>query len=83
MVIARPFNHVGPGQSPTFVVPALATRLLDAKEHGDYRIPVGDLSTRRDFTDVRDVVRAYRLLAEFGLSGEAYNIASGHDVATE
>jgi GDP-4-dehydro-6-deoxy-D-mannose reductase len=81
VVIARPFNHIGPGQSATFVVPALATRLLDAKERGAIEIPVGDLSTRRDFSDVRDVVRAYRLLAEFGASGEVYNVASGHDVA--
>jgi GDP-4-dehydro-6-deoxy-D-mannose reductase len=41
---------------------------------------VGDLSTRRDFCDVRDVVRAYRLLAQYGLTGEAYNVASGRDV---
>lgn len=81
VVIARPFNHLGPGQSTTFVVPALVTRLLDAREHGDDHIVVGDLSTRRDFSDVRDVVRAYRLLAQYGLSGEVYNIASGHDVA--
>jgi GDP-4-dehydro-6-deoxy-D-mannose reductase len=81
VVIARPFNHLGPGQSTTFVVPALITRLLDALEHGEESIPVGDLSTRRDFSDVRDVVRAYRLLAERGVSGEAYNVASGKDVA--
>jgi GDP-4-dehydro-6-deoxy-D-mannose reductase len=81
VVIARPFNHLGPGQSSSFVVPALVTRLLDARERGEREIAVGDLSTRRDFSDVRDVVRAYRLLAEFGLSGEVYNIASGHDVA--
>jgi GDP-4-dehydro-6-deoxy-D-mannose reductase len=81
VVIVRPFNHIGPGQSPTFVVPALASRLLDARERGATEIPVGDLSTRRDFSDVRDVVRAYRLLAEFGASGEVYNVASGHDVA--
>ncbi len=49
VVIVRPFNHVGPGQSPTFVVPALASRLLDARERGATEIPVGDLSTRRDF----------------------------------
>jgi GDP-4-dehydro-6-deoxy-D-mannose reductase len=81
VVIARPFNHLGPGQSATFVVPALVTRLLDAREQGRGEISVGDLSTRRDFSDVRDVVRAYRLLAKFGLSGEVYNIASGLDVA--
>ena len=80
VVVARPFNHLGPGQSVSFVVPALVTRLLDAKERGDREIPVGDLSTRRDFCDVRDVVRAYRLLAQYGLTGEAYNVASGRDV---
>jgi GDP-4-dehydro-6-deoxy-D-mannose reductase len=81
VVIARPFNHLGPGQSTSFVVPALVTRLLDAVERGANEIVVGDLSTRRDFSDVRDVVRAYRLLARHGLTDEVYNICSGHDVA--
>ena len=81
VVVARPFNHLGPGQSTTFVVPALVGRLLDAAERGDEEISVGDLSTRRDFSDVRDVVRAYRLMAMLGATGEVYNVASGHDVA--
>jgi GDP-4-dehydro-6-deoxy-D-mannose reductase len=81
VIVARPFNHLGPGQSPNFVVPALVSRLLDARDQGDESILVGDLSTRRDFSDVRDVVRAYRLLARLGISGEVYNVASGHDVA--
>jgi GDP-4-dehydro-6-deoxy-D-mannose reductase len=81
VIVARPFNHLGPGQSPTFVVPALVSRLLDARDRGDPSILVGDLSTRRDFSDVRDVVRAYRLLGTLGVSGEVYNVASGHDVA--
>ncbi len=81
VVIARPFNHVGPGQSTSFVVPGLIERLLDARERGEDFIVVGDLSARRDFLDVRDVVRAYRLLAIAGVAGEAYNVASGHDVA--
>jgi GDP-4-dehydro-6-deoxy-D-mannose reductase len=80
VVIARPFNHLGPGQSTAFVVPALVDRLLRAADDGAEEIIVGDLSTRRDFSDVRDVVRAYRLLAEKGISGEVYNIASGVDV---
>lgn len=80
VVIARPFNHVGPGQSTNFVVPAIVNRLLQAVADGVDEIVVGDLSTRRDFSDVRDVVRAYRLLIEHGLSGEVYNIASGVDV---
>jgi GDP-4-dehydro-6-deoxy-D-mannose reductase len=81
VVIARPFNHIGPGQSTSFVVPALVRRMLEATEKGMHFIMVGDLSTRRDFSDVRDVVRAYRLLGEWGRAGEAYNVASGHDVA--
>ncbi len=80
VVIARPFNHVGPGQSTDFVVPAIVHRLLVAEADGADEIVVGDLSTRRDFSDVRDVVRAYRLLVELGVSGEVYNIASGVDV---
>jgi GDP-4-dehydro-6-deoxy-D-mannose reductase len=83
VVIARPFNHIGPGQSATFVVPAIANRLLDSLENGADEIVVGDLTTRRDFCDVRDVVRAYRLLVERGVSGDAYNIASGHDVSLQ
>lgn len=83
VVIARPFNHVGPGQSVQFVVPALVDRLLEALETGADEIPVGDLSTRRDFSDVRDVVRAYRLLDQYGVAGEVYNVASGHDVGLD
>jgi GDP-4-dehydro-6-deoxy-D-mannose reductase len=80
VVIARPFNHLGPGQSTDFVVPAIVNRLLQARADGADEIVVGDLSTRRDFSDVRDVVRAYRLLTERGVRGEVYNIASGTDV---
>lgn len=81
IVIARPFNHVGPGQAPTFVVPALVGRLLEARKRANPSIVVGDLSARRDFVDVRDVVRAYRLLVELGDVGEAYHVASGRDVS--
>jgi GDP-4-dehydro-6-deoxy-D-mannose reductase len=81
VIIVRPFNHVGPGQASTFVVPALASRLLAARAEGRGEIAVGDLSTRRDFCDVRDVVRAYRLLIDHGRVGEIYHVASGRDVA--
>ncbi|MHB1087938.1 MAG: GDP-mannose 4,6-dehydratase [Acidimicrobiales bacterium] len=81
VIIARPFNHLGPGQSTKFVVPALVSRLLHARAEGARSIPVGDLSTRRDFSDVRDVVRAYRLLATYARAGEIYNIASGVDTS--
>jgi GDP-4-dehydro-6-deoxy-D-mannose reductase len=79
VVIARAFNHFGPGQSESFFVPAIATRLLAAKREHRREVLVGNLSSRRDFTDVRDVVRAYRLLVDQGVSGEIYNVASGVD----
>ena len=81
VVIARPFNHIGPGQARTFAVPAIASRLLEARREGRSTIAVGDLSPRRDFSDVRDVVRAYALLSEYGAPGETYHVASGLDRA--
>jgi GDP-4-dehydro-6-deoxy-D-mannose reductase len=83
VVRARPFNHVGPGQAPTFVVSSLAREVAAAERMGSRTVQVGNLAARRDFTDVRDVVRAYRLLAERGTGGEAYNICSGADVAID
>ncbi len=79
VVVVRPFNHIGPGQSPTFFVPAIASRLVEAQRDARATVSVGNLSSRRDFTDVRDVVRSYRLLANSGVSGEIYNVASGVD----
>jgi GDP-4-dehydro-6-deoxy-D-mannose reductase len=73
----RAFNHTGPGQSSRFVVPGLAHRIAAAERDGRSEIGVGALDTVRDFTDVRDVVRAYRLLVERGTAGEAYNVCSG------
>jgi GDP-4-dehydro-6-deoxy-D-mannose reductase len=81
VIVVRPFNHIGPGQSPNFFVPALAKRIVDARRSGARSLPVGTLTTRRDFTDVRDVVAAYRLLIERGVPGEVYNVCSGRDVA--
>jgi GDP-4-dehydro-6-deoxy-D-mannose reductase len=80
-ITVRPFNHIGPGQSPNFAVPALAKRIVEADRRGAPTIPVGNLSARRDFTDVRDVVRAYRALIEAGTPGEIYNVCSGRDVS--
>jgi GDP-4-dehydro-6-deoxy-D-mannose reductase len=80
-VVARPFNHIGPGQSPSFVAPALAHRIAEAEVAGGGTIRHGDLSPRRDLTDVRDVVRAYRLLVEHGEPGVVYNVCSGRDLA--
>jgi GDP-4-dehydro-6-deoxy-D-mannose reductase len=81
VVVVRPFNHIGPGQSPNFFVPALAKRIVEARRSGARSLPVGNLTTRRDFTDVRDVVVAYRLLVERGDLGTVYNVCSGRDVA--
>ena len=77
VVRARAFNHLGPGQSGRFVAAALAARIAQNERTGAETVPVGNLEARRDFTDVRDVVRAYRLLAEHGACGEAYNVCSG------
>ena len=81
VIRARAFNHLGPGQSDRFLAPALAARIVGNERSGNTTVPVGNLSARRDFTDVRDVVRAYRLLITEGTPGEAYNVCSGQDVA--
>jgi len=76
-LVARPNNHTGPGQQPRFVVGAFARQVRDiAAGRSEPRIRVGNLESERDFMDVRDVVRAYRLLIEQGQPGRAYNIAS-------
>jgi GDP-4-dehydro-6-deoxy-D-mannose reductase len=80
-VRARPFSHTGPGQSPRFVVPALAARIARAERDEIDEIPVGSLDAVRDITDVRDIVRAYRLLVEHGGPGAVYNVCSGHGVS--
>lgn len=78
IVRARPFNHTGPGQSPDYVCSRLAQEvarvILGQKEPV---VTAGNLDVARDFTDVRDVVRAYWLLLQKGRPGEAYNICSG------
>lgn len=81
VVIVRPFNHLGPGQSPQFAAPAFASQIAEAERAGGGAVSHGDLSAERDLTDVRDVVRAYRLLAEHGVPGEVYNVCSGQAVA--
>jgi len=81
VVRVRPFNHIGPGQHEGFVVPSLAKRIVEARRGGSHRVPAGNLSARRDLTDVRDVVRAYRLLVELGRPGDVYNVCSGEAVS--
>lgn len=74
----RPFNHIGPGQSPNFVVSAFSKKIADI-EKGNMEpvLKVGNLESRRDFTSVYDVVRAYNLVLEKGKLGDVYNIGSG------
>lgn len=78
VIRARPFNHLGPGQRTGFVAPDFAHQLARI-EAGlqEPRLMVGSLDARRDFTDVRDVVRAYHLLMQHGTPGDVYNVASG------
>lgn len=83
VIRVRAFNHIGPGQAPSFVVSSLARQIVQAALRGSGQLSVGNLSPQRDFTDVRDVVRAYRLLVERGVAGEVYNVCSGEAVAIE
>jgi GDP-4-dehydro-6-deoxy-D-mannose reductase len=80
VVCVRAFNHTGPGQAPEYFVPGFAARIAAAERTGGREIAVGNLDAVRDFTDVRDVVRAYRLLALHASAGEAYNVCSGEGV---
>ena len=77
----RAFNHTGPGQGVSMLVPGVAQRIADAERAGGPKIKVGHLEIVRDFSDVRDVVRAYRLLVEYGTPGDAYNVCSGRGVS--
>lgn len=81
-VLVRPFNHIGPGQSPDFVVSDFA-RQVAGIEKGlqEPVLEVGNLDVVRDFTDVRDVVRAYAELMQHGKTGEVYNVCAGNGVS--
>lgn len=73
----RPFSHTGPGQSDRFFIPALAARIAVAEQAQADTISMGNTDPVRDLSDVRDVVRAYRLLMELGAPGEVYNVCRG------
>src|SRR5262249_28089620 len=78
VVRARPFNHIGPRQSPQFAVANFARQLAEIRRgNRPPLLETGDLGSHRDLTDVRDVAAAYVLLMERGQSGEAYNVGSG------
>lgn len=77
-IMARPFNHTGPGQSDEYVIGAFCRSIVEVERTASgSEIKVGNLDSVRDFTDVRDVAEAYRLLLEHGAPGEAYNVSSG------
>lgn len=80
VMIARPFNHVGPGQDARFVLPALATQVVAIADHRQAAvIETGDIDTTRDFTDVRDVVSAYAAMLRNGVAGSVYLVGSGKE----
>lgn len=84
IICVRAFNHIGPGQSSTFVVGDFTKQVAEIA-HGLHEplIRTGNLSAMRDFTDVRDIVHAYALLMEKGRPGEVYNIGSGHAIPVQ
>lgn len=78
VVMTRSFNHTGPGQTDTFVLPSFARQIMEIKHKvREPAMEVGNIEIKRDFLDVRDVVRAYRALLERGKPGELYNVCSG------
>jgi GDP-4-dehydro-6-deoxy-D-mannose reductase len=80
IVMARPFNHIGPGQSERFAIADFGRQVAAIKLGlADPIINTGDIDTTRDFTDVRDVVAAYNLLLVRGKNGEIYNVCSGRE----
>lgn len=85
LAIVRPFNHTGPGQRRVFAIPAFASRIIAARAAGVSVIPVGNVNVQRDIGDVRDTVRAYRLVGEALVegrieTGKRFNVATGSPV---
>lgn len=80
-IIARPFNHIGPGQNLGFIVPDFAQQIVSGERGEISEIRVGNLEAKRDYTDVRDIVRAYRLLVEGDAKNQVYNICTGNSVS--
>jgi GDP-4-dehydro-6-deoxy-D-mannose reductase len=80
IVLARPFNQIGPGQDRRFAIPDFAWQISEIRRaRRPPELIVGDLDVTRDFTDARDTISAYRILLEGGRNGEAYNICSGRE----
>ncbi|OQX55648.1 MAG: hypothetical protein B5M54_01360 [Candidatus Aminicenantes bacterium 4484_214] len=82
-IIIRAFPHTGPGQSPLFVCSDWAYQIASLERKSGGLLNIGNLEIKRDFTDVRDVVRAYVALLEKGQAGEVYNVCSGQPVSLQ
>lgn len=82
IMMTRSFNHMGPFQRDTFIVPSLIKQFVEAQksDRKSVELQVGDIDVVRDFTDVRDVVKAYLCILEYGKSGEVYNVCSGKGI---
>ena len=80
IIVARSFPHIGPGQDERFAVASWAGQIARLESEGGGMLRVGELTVERDFSDVRDVVRAYRLLLEPSVAAGTYNVASGRSV---
>jgi GDP-4-dehydro-6-deoxy-D-mannose reductase len=80
VVVARAFQHEGPGRAERFAVGSWAAQIVRAEERGGGVVQVGDLAARRDITDVRDVVRAYEALLDPSVPADTYNVATGRAV---
>lgn len=84
LMLVRAFNHIGPNQLPLFVVADFCKQVVEIEKGlKEPVMRVGNLKAMRDFSDVRDVVRAYALLIEKGEQGETYNVGSGHAIAIQ
>jgi GDP-4-dehydro-6-deoxy-D-mannose reductase len=81
VVISRSFSHTGPGQQENFVCPNFAKQVALAKKKKQSVIKTGNIEVKRDFTDVKDMVEAYRILMEKGVPGEIYNAGSGKSIS--
>ncbi len=77
VIRVRPFNHIGERQTTDFAIASFAHQIVQIERHRQNNIRVGNLDAVRDFTDVKDVCRAYILLMEKGETGKVYNIGSG------
>ena len=84
VMMVRAFNHIGPKQAPMFVVSDFCKQVAEIEKGLKGPVMyVGNLSAKRDFTDVRDIVRAYSVLIQKGCAGETYNVGSGHAIAIQ